>query len=185
MPTTRKSKTQNTVEKLSKADLTQKVLDLRRKGYTHREIAVELRITRRQVSKVLDDAYAAVARECKESAEQQVRLQMDRLEWMLKSLNERIEGGHVGSVEAALRILERQAKLLGLDAPTKQEVKVQYSELTDEELLAEAERLKLKPPEVKLLPDATSLPLPGESPEQAAKVIPLLPAPVERTDAGG
>ncbi len=78
-----------------------------------------------------------------------------------------MEKGDSRSIEVALKVLERQAKLNGLDAPAKQEVKVSYAELTDDELLAEADRLKLYV-DVKVLGVDTPLLLPGETLKQAA-----------------
>ena len=51
-----------------------------------------------------------------------VREQLDRLDEMLTGLQSGIKLGHTPSVMAAVAVLNRQAKLLGLDGPTKNEV---------------------------------------------------------------
>lgn len=165
---------------LTKAEQSERALELRRKGYTYREIGKEMGITYRAAHKLVTDAYREVASKASETAEQMVRLQEERIEALYKALEQQIEAGKIGAIEVAIRLLERHAKLRGLDAPAKQEVKVQFQDMTDEELLAEAERLKLSANviDVEVL---ASTPLPGERPEQAARL--QLPAPIPREPA--
>lgn len=49
-------------------------------------------------------------------------LDIDRLDAMLYALRGRIERGDPRAIDSGLRILERRAKLLGLDAAVKQEI---------------------------------------------------------------
>lgn len=175
-------------EKLKKAELQEAALELRRKGYSYREIARELKVHVKVAHKVVTDAFKEQLAKMGETSEMLVKLQMERLEAMWQGLSTNAEGGNARAIEVALRLLERQAKLCGLDAPVKQEVKVSYSELSDEELLAEASRLKLK---VNLLNSPSTpaviplLPLPGEAIQEAEVVStstthPPLPASEEK-----
>jgi len=164
-------------ERLKKAELTEAALELRRKGNSYRAIARELGVTVPVAHRVVTDALKEQLARTGETAELLIRIHRDRLEAMYLGLQASAEGGNHRGVEVALKLLEREAKLLGLDAPTKQEVKVSYSELSDEELLAEASRLKLK---VELLEGPVTPPLirlPGEEVADA-EIIPPPPSPL-------
>lgn len=158
-------------QKLTKLQQTEVALDLRRRGYTFRQIAAEMKVTLRVAHRLVMDAFKQHAAQAAENSELLVRLQMERLEAMWRGLAPSAEAGNSRSIEVALRLLERQAKLLGLDAPVKQEVKVSYAELSDEELLAEADRLKLRVDINPLPVSIPLLPLPGEH-IQDAEIVP-------------
>jgi len=97
-------------------------LELRKRGLSYRAIGRELGISEaqahRDVHKVLDE-FAALERE---SGEKIRRIELMRLDAMVKGLWDGIERGDPSSVTSALRVSERRARLLGLDAPTKSEV---------------------------------------------------------------
>lgn len=50
------------------------------------------------------------------------RAELMRLDGMLRKLQGKINGGDIKAIETALKIMDRRAKYLGLDAPTKAEV---------------------------------------------------------------
>lgn len=165
-------------EKLKRAELTEAALELRRAGCSYREIARELKVHVKVAHRVVTEALKEQIAKTGETAEMLVRIQRDRLEAMYLGIRQAAEAGNTRAVEVALRLLEREARLCGLDAPAKQEVKVSYSELSDEELLAEAARLRLK---VGALDAPVSVPLlrlPGEA-VQEAEIIPPSPASSE------
>ena len=97
-------------------------LALRANGATYREIARQLDIPLSTagvyVKRAIDEARAEVV----EGAEYVVGLELERLDNMLLSLAPALRNGHLGAIDRALKIMERRAKLLGLDAPAKQEV---------------------------------------------------------------
>jgi len=72
-------------------------------------------------------AYDAVKRALdavtREPAEELIKLDLERLDvlWGIQFLN--AQGGDVQAMAACMKIMERRAKLLGLDAPVKQDVK--------------------------------------------------------------
>ena len=97
-------------------------LDLRITGMSYRAIAAELGCS---VSKAYDDVSAALAKLEAESAEKAAevrRIELDRIDVMLKGIWPEAEAGDARKIETALKLMERRAKLLGIDAPTKQEV---------------------------------------------------------------
>ncbi len=175
----RKSHGAMTPERLTQLERTTKAMELRRRGFSYLQIARELGITQKAVCSLINVAFRALQRYCKETTEQTVQLHNERLEAMYKALEPSMQSGHARSIEVGLKVLERQAKMLGLDAPEKQELKVAYTDHTDEELLREAERLKV---DVRVLGIETSLiPLPGEDPTTVPSA--LLPAPLPDSPA--
>lgn len=135
---------------------------LRREGHTFREIARLMKITLKEADKLVKEAFAENAVRSRETVEQMVQLHNERLDWMLNSLRKEINAGSARAVEVAVKLLDRQARLLGLDAPAKQEVKVKYEQMSDTELVEEARRLRVGLEGLTggqlLLPGETSLP---------------------------
>lgn len=150
--------------KVSEAALTQlskidQALELRRKGWTYRAIAAEMKITLKAAHRLVETAFKATQQSAREQSEELYQQQVARLEGCVKALTEQVDRGSIKAVEALVKVLDRQAKLCGLDAPTKVEQKVSFMDYTDDELLREAERLRVPlPVDVKLLPL-----LPGET----------------------
>lgn len=114
-----------------------KALELRAEGMTFDEIAKELGYSGRQ------GAHDAVIRSLKailrEPAEHLITLDLERLDkiWQVHYLN--AQSGDVQALAGCLKIMERRAKLLGLDVviPQKNEdeinsiksVKIEFSEI--------------------------------------------------------
>ena len=97
-----------------------RALELRMEGMKFDDIAEELGYAGRQ------GAYDAVSRELKaltrEPAEEVLRLDLERLDkmWGVHYLN--AQAGDAVALSSCMRIMERRARLLGLDAPSKNEV---------------------------------------------------------------
>lgn len=93
---------------------------LRAQGHTFDTIAEMLGYANRS------GAYHAVITALKdtlqEPADELRTLEVERLDTMLHALMEKIEGGEEGAINTALRVMERRAKLLGLDQPAKVDV---------------------------------------------------------------
>ena len=97
-----------------------KALELRMEGMKFDDIANELGYNSKQA------AFDAVSRELKaitrEPAEEVLRLDLERLDsmWGIHYLN--AQAGDAMALSSCMRIMERRARLLGLDAPAKNEV---------------------------------------------------------------
>ena len=97
-----------------------KALELRMEGKTFEDIAKEAGYNSKQA------AYDAVKRSLdavtREPAEELIKLDLERLDvlWQIQYLN--AQGGDVQALAACMKLMERRARLLGLDAPQKQEV---------------------------------------------------------------
>ena len=102
-----------------------KALELRMEGKTFEAIALEAGYNSKQA------AYDAVKRSLdaitREPAQDLIRLDLERLDvlWQIQYLN--AQGGDVQAMAACMKIMERRAKLLGLDAPVKVEAKTEVT----------------------------------------------------------
>lgn len=102
-------------------------------GMTQSEIAAEFGVSRERVSQVLSRyAEGLVHPKVHEYRTQQA----ERLDFLWRKLVEsgRLAKGDPQSVGAGVRILERYAKLLGLDAPTQIEATVETPDPREFEL---------------------------------------------------
>ncbi|MEV7895306.1 hypothetical protein [Streptomyces cyaneofuscatus] len=132
------------VRSLTTAERDARAAELRSKGWTYSRIAAELGFNHRA------DAHNAVKRVLKETvreAGEDVRaLELERLDRLEAAANEVLEREHVtvsngrvvslnemplpddgpvlAAIDRLLKIQERRARLLGLDAPTKQAISI-------------------------------------------------------------
>lgn len=101
-----------------------RVLSLRRQGITFDRIAQVLGYAS------ASGAYNAYRRACLkiiyEEVEETRKMEMDRLDNAQAKIMPAVNRGDLQAVHALIRIMERRAKLLGLDAPIKHEVEVNY-----------------------------------------------------------
>ena len=92
-----------------------RALELRKAGLTYQQIADALGYgSHSAAQKAIQSGLKAIIRE---PAEELRTLELERLDKMLASHWPAVTKGHVRSTEVALRIMERRAALLGLDAP--------------------------------------------------------------------
>ncbi len=95
-------------------------LKLRKAGITYEDIAAQLGY------KSAVGAYHAVTAALRvtlqEPADEVRKLELERLDAMLLAIWQRVTKGDYGAIDRALRVIERRAKLLGLDAPVKQDI---------------------------------------------------------------
>ena len=93
------------------------VTRLRLAGYTTREIATMLHTSASTVSedmKVLTREWMAEAQENRASA---IGLDVARLDALIHAIWEKAVGGDLPAIREVVRLLERRAKVMGLDAP--------------------------------------------------------------------
>lgn len=89
-------------------------LTLRSHGLSYREIGIQMGM---QASSVYKHVAKAMKSIIKEPAEDVKALELDRLDQLLGAVWSKSLEGDVEAVNAALRIMERRTKYLGLDAP--------------------------------------------------------------------
>jgi len=97
-----------------------KALALRTAGKTYQEIAVEVGYADRSSAyNAVMDALKAMVRE---PADQARELELERLDKLTAAVWERAMKGDDFAIDRALKIADRRARLLGLDAPQKLEL---------------------------------------------------------------
>jgi hypothetical protein len=104
--------------RLAKAKRVARTLELLAEGWTYREISAEMGVS---LATAYKDAKEAIAALPTPAAEEWRRVDLERLDYLWEKLRPGIELGDDKAVNAALRVLERRSRYLGLDAPTKVE----------------------------------------------------------------
>lgn len=101
-----------------------KAIELRRAGYTYDEIAQAIGYADHTGAR--DAVTRAIRRATNEAGVGELRQQeLDRLDRLQRSVWTNAIQGDLQAVATVLRIIDRRAKLLGLDAPVKQEITVE------------------------------------------------------------
>jgi hypothetical protein len=97
-------------------------LDMKREGFSYDAIGKKLGISRQAAWALIQKRFAELRAQTEESA-CDVRDQMLlRLDGMLCALRNGVKRGDPRTIDTALRIEERRARLLGMDAPSRAEV---------------------------------------------------------------
>lgn len=80
---------------------------------------------------VFNDIEAVIKAKTEVPAQQVREMELDRLDLLLDKLMPRVEQGDVQAIQTALKVMDRRAKFLGLDAPTKQDLTVHQADPMD------------------------------------------------------
>lgn len=107
-------------------------LEMRKAGATYAHIAQVLNITETAARKAVLRALARLNEKVSESAEEVRRLELERLDALLAALWGKAQAGDGAAIDRVLRIMERRARLLGLDAPERIEQSGQVLVVVDE-----------------------------------------------------
>lgn len=100
-----------------------KALELRKKGVRYEQIAQQLGYSNRgNAHKAVMKELDLLAKECLEEASKVRDLELQRLDALYLVAYAEVEEGNVPAIDRCLRIMERRAKLLGLDAAEKVDV---------------------------------------------------------------
>lgn len=127
----------------------QAALELRRAGRDYREIGNQLGIGKSTAHRLVLAALAGAREQLEGDVQEAKAEEISRLDGLLTALWQKARAGEVGAVDRVLKIAERRAKLLGLDAPVTlahtgknggpivtRNDGIDLSTLTDEELAA-------------------------------------------------
>lgn len=127
----------------------QRILDLRASGMIQSEIAEELGLDRVEVSNRLVDALGQLHGELVRDVDSARTVALLRLERVLGASWPAAMAGGTEAVGNVLKILDRQAKYLGLDAAQKVDVSLYIKQMAQEydldEAELEAEFVKIRP----------------------------------------
>lgn len=94
-------------------------LQLHIEGHTFEVIGKRLGISRQRAHKMVQEQLAEAAAERSKLGARALDTDLERVDFVMRSLVPRIEKGDDKAAQAYLRAMERRAKLLGLDAPTR------------------------------------------------------------------
>lgn len=118
-----KRRNRDVKDTLERALVFQKLIEYRRKGYNKRQCAHLLEMTPSDVGRLwkrVDEELINVSDEVPVVK----ALELQRLDELQVKVYEQALEGTPRAVELYLKIAERRSKMLGLDAPTKQQVEV-------------------------------------------------------------
>jgi hypothetical protein len=97
-------------------------LALRRQGHSYQSIGNQLGCSDVEALRMVRGALARAEALVKEEAKEVIALELIRLDEMSKGISTSAEKGDPRLIETMLKIMDRRAHYLGLDAPAKQEV---------------------------------------------------------------
>lgn len=103
----------------------QKAFELKRDGWTYREIAKRLGVSVAIIHRDINDLLDELTETTQELAKKERAAQLGRLDVVVKVLMPKVRKGDYDAIHRLERIEKRRAELLGLDAPTK--VQTQHS----------------------------------------------------------
>lgn len=124
------------------------ILEKRIQGWTILQLAKHYGVTVGTIEKVLKKDFDRLNKRAKESQDQIRQIHQERLAFMYQCLLPNMAKGHTRAIDMALKILERESKLLGLDAPEKKQVEMTLENISDSELIEQAKRLGVEVPEI-------------------------------------
>lgn len=108
---------QKEIDALSKQ---MQALELRKAGVSYVRIAEVLGYA--SGSGAHKAVASALKKTLQEPADDLRTLEIERLDAMLSAIWASVKQGQYGAIDRAIKIMERKAKLLGMDAPTKHDV---------------------------------------------------------------
>jgi len=111
------------VRRIKTTEKTLKALDLRKKGFSYTQIGTKLGCARQTACRYVLSELENLADKCREEAARVRDLELQRLdELYLIAYHAISDGNDLAGIDRCLRIMERRAKLLGLDAAQKVDV---------------------------------------------------------------
>jgi hypothetical protein len=113
----RKSKT--TAVMLRRQEREATAFEMRKRGATYTQIGKALGIPHDMAFDIVMRALERLSRQVAEDADAVRAIELQRLDALIFAVWPEAQKGTIRAVDAMVRIMERRAKMLGLDAPTK------------------------------------------------------------------
>jgi DNA-binding CsgD family transcriptional regulator len=182
--------------KLSLQERRKKIFDLKKMGMNYGQIAAVMGMSRSGVEKAVRATYRQLQAELIEDVKDVLALDLARLDAMLAALwrdTIMTEAGEdpgayaqrkARNIEIMLKILERRANYLGLDAPKKTvsvEAGIDLTQLDNDQLQQELEKMGMVNPS-QVPPIPIDFQLPGETIDVVAPEPAALPAPSQASE---
>lgn len=133
---------------LKRFELSACVVQLRKAGWSFRQIATALKLPEKKTRQIFLRALAKQGKVWAESSRELFFLELERLEEIHRALYPKAMSGDTRAIEQLIRVSERRARLCGWDAPTKiqQQTDITLAALSEPELLLQARELGLHLP---------------------------------------
>jgi hypothetical protein len=112
----------SSVRRIRTTEKTLKALELRKRGMNYTQIGKMLGCARNTACRYVLSELENLADKCREEAAHVRDLELQRLDDLYLKAWEAVEGGDLPAIDRCLRVQERRAKLLGLDAAQKVDV---------------------------------------------------------------
>ena len=109
----------SSVRRIRTTEKTLKALELRKRGLNYTQIGKKLGCHRSTACRYVLSELENLADKCREEAVHVRDLELQRLDALYLKAWEAVEEGDLPSIDRCLRVQERRAKLLGLDAAEK------------------------------------------------------------------
>lgn len=112
--------------RLQAAERRRRVLQWRLAGVSFEHIGQQLGCSRQRAHQLYTDALAAITRE---PADEALKADLERLDLLWRAALEHALAGSARWAEVGLRVLERRARIIGYDAPTRSQVQLTVEEV--------------------------------------------------------
>jgi hypothetical protein len=115
-----------------------KAMELRQQALSYKDIGEQLGCSTQRAHAIVHEEFARLRAEQNELAENILRQTNDRIEALLKVQMQSALKGDRLATETALKLIDRQARLFGVDAPRKNETRIEVTAGDPEQLRAKA-----------------------------------------------
>ena len=109
----------SSVRRIRTTEKTLRALELRKRGLNYTQIGEKLGCARSTACRYVLSELENLADKCREEAVHVRDIELQRLDALYLKAWEAVEEGDLPAIDRCLRIMERRAKLLGLDAAEK------------------------------------------------------------------
>ena len=106
-------------KKLKAADRRDMALELAIAGLNYNQIGDKLGCSRQRAFQIVHEELARLAEQTRGKTEIYRRRQLERLDTMLKGVWDQATAGDLQAIDRVAKLLDREAKLLGLDKPAQ------------------------------------------------------------------
>lgn len=107
---------------VTRTDRQLEALEWRKQGLDYYVIGEKMGVSHTQAMNYIKGGLEATIAARNESGEELLKMELSRLDHFMQSIWPKIERGDLAAIDRGIRIMERRAKLIGLDAPEKREM---------------------------------------------------------------
>lgn len=103
-------------------DRRNRAVEMRKEGLSYRAIADALDTTPSNIHKAIMKSLVLIREQTNEGAEEMRTLELERLDTLFERAYKAVLDGDIRAIDQAIKIMDRRARLAGLDAATRQEI---------------------------------------------------------------